>query len=464
MTASFSFSIDLSAELNKITQRQHLNDVHYLIQIVRHALTCKPDSIVMNSSRSLFYIYQDGHTISEEEWRLLQMLLLQTSTSTAQEALTKLEEKFGIALLSLFLNNEAVELYSGDLCLISKDSKVQVTKNNRFVQGYELQLRRRLSSRGEELRELLFFCKGISVPLHYNGKAINQEIELPEQMFRVEFQIAEGHAVLGLPQSSDLCEFTYYKCGVRVGTRQFLPKKGRLFHGFWNSSYHGYESNYHKCIVEGEEHLAARADDLFVALEQHFDEFSEGQRNRLKKILLGLSESDWLHVFPMMPLFHSCRERYCLTMSDLIELRDRFEAIPYSPCMTSEMPGFIPFLESEDINFLEEEMDIPVKLCLTRPNPIGERRVEAKRIKPYPEGKLDAIRAVFLEALNKNDGFCSYRFTEEASALITEEDGRRSVFLQLDHAFVNDAVDRFHKEPKAVSALGYRLAAFARSK
>lgn len=39
------FSIDMEAEIIKITQKQHLNRVHFLVQLVRHALSHQPNSI-----------------------------------------------------------------------------------------------------------------------------------------------------------------------------------------------------------------------------------------------------------------------------------------------------------------------------------------------------------------------------------------------------------------------------------
>ncbi|MDJ0839496.1 MAG: hypothetical protein QNK37_23450 [Acidobacteriota bacterium] len=460
----WGFSIDLQAELAKLTQRQYLNDVHFLIQLVRHGLMFSPQNIDIQGTRKDLYFSHDGAPIGDEEWRLLQMLLMRDQGAHAeavQDALTRMEENYGIALLSLFLNHPRVTLTSGNRSLSGGNGAARASRSDRSIQGYEVSLERnRPAVIRNERHELSYFCVGVKVSLLYNGEPLNGRITLDKQMFLSEFQAPEGEGAVGIPAEDDLCFITFFKQGVRIGTRHFFSPDGKLFHGYFNTHSAVYEPNFKASIEVGERLMNERAGTLLTSLPGYFDQFSARQRMRIKKILFGLDERWWTSHFNRLPLFETAWENRMLTLDDLTALADQFEAIPYSSGKDRSLPPGIPVLQPEEIAFLEEDLELNLTLCLTRGEP--EPAPPPRRFEIYPASKLDPVRRGFLDALNRQDLFTRYHFTENRSGVQADAEGKRAVYLELSHPMVNEALDRFHAQPQAAAMLGYRLAALAR--
>ena len=456
-----TLSIDLDAEIAKITQKQYLNDVHYLVALVRHALVCRPGSIHITSTKATLEISHDGTSFPDDEWSLLDLILSPRPQDwqTRQEALTRLEEHHGIAILALLVNAEHCEIQSGSRSLTSRAGVVSIQAGLAQRPGYLISLRRDASPK-TELRELSFFCAGATVPIYINGENINQAIEFSDQMLKMKFNLSEGSGAVGIPRIEDTCSLTFYKCGVRLGTRQMAPASGQIYHGYWDSHLTRFESDYRDSLTQGEAHLAEYAQLLYAAVPEHFEQFSHEDKIRLKKMLMRESGERWQQYYLEMPVFHSCRETFVLSLKHLQRLAGQFSAVPYSPRTHKDLPGFIPRLLPEDVFFLRTEMALAVKL------------VAAPRCGPG----LELPVASGEEPLNANSDPLQRRFAEEVAqdgqhliyfcpgrmGLATTRDGRTIVYLDETDDRVKEIIETYRQHTAAAGMLTYRLLALAR--
>jgi hypothetical protein len=366
---TLQLSIDLEAELRKITREQHLNQVHYLVQLVRHALAHRPRGITIASSRHQLELAQDGATFDEEEWQILKMLLLRPRTPepVVQEVLSRLEERHGIAVLSLFHMFPSVELATADKRLSAAGGRSRLETGRRCLGGYRIRVQRDQRDLAAERRELEFFCAGAATVIRYNGRPINRPVKLADALLKVPFAFDSGLGAVGIPAAGDLCRFTYFKCGVRFGFKRFTPTDGLLLAGVWDDARPEFEPYYARSIRTGEFCLKAHGDLPYRAAAGRFDELDPESRRRIKQVLFGLPADGWAERFGALPLFHSVQREFVLTLRDLAALRERFEAVPFVSAPDSDLPGIIPCLGGGDVHFLRGRLGWPLKSCLRRP-------------------------------------------------------------------------------------------------
>lgn len=463
MNMSLSFSIDLKAELEKLTKKQYLNDVHYLVQILRHALRFRPGSVVIESSKKGLLLTQDGESISDQEWNLLSVLLLEGAggdPDRVQDALNRLEHHYGIAMLALFLNSSEVELKSGRRGLYVRDGSFGAFEPQMEVVGHELFIKRHESvSKSEELRELNFFCAGMTTPLIYNGKSLNREIELEDQMLLSDFRAPGGRGMVGVPANDDLCSFTFFKQGVRIGSRQFLPRDGYLFHGWFDSFDDSYEANFERSLELGEKLIREQAGVLFSGIAEHYNSFSEKQQKRLRKIIFAFNERWWDLWFKDLGVFQGGDGRP-LRLDDLRVLAQQFGALPYGTARHPSLPAYVPVLGPEEINFLENRLEMQLRLCHSR----GERVQTQSSSDDEPEEieDLDPHQQRFLEGLNQLDPMTRFIFTASSNCIQKRSGGRRLICLTTHGPLVEETLSRFRKDPDTLAMSGYQLIAMAR--
>lgn len=362
-------SIDLEAELRKITREQHLNQVHYLVQLVRHALTHRPRTIAIASTRRHLELTQDGDAFDDGEWQILKLLLLRRDAlpDLVQTALSRLEECHGVAVLSLFHLFPAVEVATAGKRLALADGAVRLHAGRRHLDGYRIRLARDQRELGAERRELEFFCAGAAAEIRYNGQAINRPVKLDDALLKVPFAFDFGLGAVGIPATGDLSRFTYYKCGVRFGYKRIAAADGRLVAGVWDDARPGFEPYFARSIRTGEFCLRAHGELPYRAAAARFGELDDAHRRRVKQVLFTLPADGWPARYGTLPLFHSVRREFALSLRDLDALRERYEAVPFVSAPDSALPDFIPRLGSEDVHFLRSRLGWPLKACLRRP-------------------------------------------------------------------------------------------------
>ncbi len=466
--AALRFSIDLESEIRKITQRQHLNQVHYLVQLVRHALSRRPESIHVRIDKRFLVLSQDGESFPEDEWQLLQGLLRPESLSVTecQRALGKLEEYHGVAFLSLMMNAPRLEIQSGDTEWTCSMGRIQHLRRIAPIKGYRLRLVREGAAPREEAAELRFYCSGASAPLYLNGKKINRPFSFDGQILILRFRHHSGHGAVGLPLEGDLRSITLFKQGVRLGVKHSRPDGGLIFHGWWNSSLTHFESDYRESIERGERHLAFHVQRLYRQIGNHFASLGDPQKIRVKKLLLGLDGDSWQERFGKIPLFHACGKPFSLSLQDLLRLNPHFEGIPFNSRPGGGIP-FLPYLLPEDILFLHEKLQLETRQCRAPRGRWPHRLFDffkrrPRRVPSHTPVEAGPDQKLLLRALHQDDPFCRYSFIQGPSRVVRDRKCRDWVLLQVDHPLVIEAVRTHERQPEMLPLLKHRLKALAK--
>jgi hypothetical protein len=456
------FSIDLESELAKITHKQHLNSVHYPVQLIRHALVHEPECIYIYAGNRHLEIQQDGAHFNPTEWSLLRQLLENGNPSFRQKALTSLEKHHGVAILSAIMNFPEFVLESGQQIMIAKNGQLQYGKVDRFVRGYRLALKRHSTHLGEEKKEIQFYCSSCEVPIYYNKKQINRPIDFPGQILMTKFQNEFGSGAVGLPSSGDLCIITLYKKGIRLGMKQFIPTDGMVFHGYWNTSDPSFENDYSKSIRLGDRYLLQYRDFLYLEIKNHFAGLDTKQKLRVKQILLGVDSDDWRKRFHGLPLFAGSDGLFSHDLSNLLALERRFEGIPYLTKPHRSLPGYIPILGLSDLNFLRERIGCEPRLVNTRKsnlkNKIGARFRRKKRMPEIIDiRKFGQEWQSFVNALNSDDPVTTFHLYGGDSQICLGEWDIRHVYLNYGDPVVKEAHRDFLENPRKLPVIKYRL-------
>jgi len=456
------FSIDMEAEIIKITQKQHLNRVHFLVQLVRHALSHQPNSIGIWSKKDRLELCQDGQEFNPEEWSLLKTLTTRDNQDHLQSSLTQLEGKHGVAILSLLMNFSFVQIITRSEMLHAENGAIRFETSQaaepEAISGYRIIIGRKNASPGEELRELKFYGSGSTTPIYFNDRQINEPIHFPNQILVTQFQNSVGSGAVGIPEDEDLCTITYYKSGIRLGMKRFLPPNGVVYHGYWNSGLLNFESDYQESIQNGDRFLQHFSRVLYREIPAHFNGLPLDRKIRVKKLLFGLSHKDWPKHFGNIPLFHSGKQPCSLSYKDLIVLDNHYLGVPFQTGTARNGPPGFPLLHPEDIIFLRDEQNLNLKQIR------GIRKWKTRNFKPsmkqgtpVPEEELTPDQSRFRRDLNGLNPFCIFYFTPHQSYSTTDMKGSRQVYLQIQHPQVQEALQLYRKRPETVSLIKYQL-------
>ncbi|MCU0612700.1 MAG: hypothetical protein MUE60_13050 [Candidatus Eisenbacteria bacterium] len=349
MTENLALTIDLAAELRKIAERQHLNDVHFLVQLVRHAMRHLPSSIDIVSSSAHVAVRQDGLAFPRTERDLILSVLGGDDPAQQQRVLEALEREHGTSILSLALLFSRVEVSSEDWTLVAERGRGKLQPRGERRPGYQIAIRRINRARNSERKEIAFFCAGASVPIRYNGKAVNLPSILKGQVLVSKAEDSRGRGMLGIPLAGRLSTVSFLKQGIRFGFRRFLDPDGYVVEGLWDAHDSSFEPTYAQSISSGEEFVARSRPELYAAIGSHFTTLDRSSRERLRQLLLGAVATDGLDHIPM---FDSVRQPFSLSMHEILSLENRYGGIPFSMRPSRRLPPWIPVLRLEEMHAL----------------------------------------------------------------------------------------------------------------
>ncbi|MBN1425021.1 hypothetical protein JXA88_10725 [Candidatus Fermentibacteria bacterium] len=375
MADRFVLSIDLEAELQKIAQRQHLNNVHYLVQLTRHALRHDPGVIHIESTRRHLTITQDGTPFYDSELALLHVITGGDDFLRRQEALGILEQEHGIAILSAILSFPKVVVASGGWIMVASGGRFRVEATSNKAPGYRIVIHRCAPRRRVERKELDFFCAGCAVPIHYNGGQINRPMALRGQVLAAALCREDGNGELGIPFKAELSAMSYFKRGVRFGFRRFLDPHGITLEGYWDSSHRAFEPRYEQSIGAGEEFLHEAKEGLCREAASQFAALDVKAKERVRRAGLRLlsHRPEWRDA----PLFDSVWRAFSFSMAHLENLERQFGVIPCSLRSSRRLPSWVPRLSSEQIHVLRD-MGHPVALLSVTPPRLRWRGLAAR--------------------------------------------------------------------------------------
>jgi hypothetical protein len=451
------FSIDLEAELRKISQRQHLNQVHFLVALVRHALTCEPKQIQISLESQRILLHQDGHAFSYlERAMVLTIMDRGQSNEERQMALSKLEKLHGVSILSLFFNFKQVTIYSGNWCLRWREGKLSQETLSESRSGYQILIEQTQTPEKKAIEELRFYTGDCDIPVLVNGQSIAQPFQFDEPILVLDFENPQGRSKICIPAKGDLSTVTFMKRGVRFGVTRTTPESGLIYQASWSSHLVTFEGHFNKSIQQGFKVIEQQCEALYDAVRTYFPKLPEAHKQRVKRILAGAMVPDWMSRFGQIPLFHSTHQNYLISMRDLRLLTSRFGYVPYVTQKDKTAPGFIPHLLPEDVHFLRDQFKL--QLTLFQGTTAAPNKLPNYTATPALEPEqLVPIERLFLKALNADDPYCRFAFSQSEHAAYVDDHGIHHVRLARDHALVKQAIQAVERDATLALPWKFRL-------
>ena len=367
MNTALSCSIDLDAELRSITERQHLNQVHYAVQLVRHALLHAPSEVRIEFTKEAFVLEHNGDSLSAREHQRVLDVVNAQEDSVRQEALSALEREHGVTLLSTLYCARQCRV-EGANALFAERGRIRAAAPS-ARRGYRIELRSERPPGKKEEAELRFYCQHASVPITLNRQRLSGAPSIQGVLVSKRFRSTAGSGEVGLPRSGALKRTRLYKHGVYFGVRQSLPSDGLPLESFFNSTIRRHEENFSDSIQAATLAVRDARDGMLGELVELWPELKEPARQRLALMLSGLKRSAWPQAALAIPLFGTQRHPWTLSILDLEADAARRGFIPWVPPKTAtERDGFLCLTE-EQASRLQALFAVP----LVRARPFARR-------------------------------------------------------------------------------------------
>ena len=462
---SLRVSIDIDAEIRKISREQHLNDVHYIIQMIRHAVIHHPKHITITSSSRRLRLYQNGSSIHPDEWHLISLLCdIRPSSDTAiHDAIRRMELQYGIALLSVIRSFRHTEIINGTEHLIIRDGKA-ILEQCSPRDGYTVSIFQGTRDRRREWRELVYFCSECTIPIIYNGKTIRDSRPIYDLILKIHDKSDNGSGECGIPRGGSMSRLDYRKTGIRFGTKSEIPNDGRVIHGEFDSAIPKFEPHYRASIHNADDFFHTAASRLYGRSLSLFPDLTATDKIRLKQLLFNTSGTDVLFIWKNVPIFHSVHGPFRLSLAHVEKLVTWFGYVPYSAEKDISLPAYIPQLNSSDIRFLRDRIGHSIRsiphvqksLSIRRPGISDSVRrnddISHRSATSFSNHDL----AEFIRLLN--DSSLPYEFTVgEQWDKREDESGVKHIEIQQDSRFFIDALDTWKRNPETISVWRWRM-------
>lgn len=459
-------TIDLAAELMSITQRQHLNDVHYGVQLVRHALAASPLSVELRVRRHVFELAHNGRPLDEEEHRLL-LAVTNPDAPERQEALAALERRFGVALLTVLTTAERVEI-EGRRALTAEGGWVRAGRPSDRP-GYRIRVHRRARSLRDERAELRFYCRYARVPITLNGRVLNHSLELDEALVQKRVETPEGEGTAAVPLTGALTRVRYFKDGVYFGVRRSLPSDGRPVEAVFDSHVPGVEDNFSRSVTAANDAIGKAKEEVYRELAARFWEAAPRARARTREIVLGLERDRLRAPLVDVPVFHTSARDWRLSLRDLADLARRRGYVPYLR-RRQNPDDELPVLDADDVAAVGRLLNRPVRHALTF-QPEGGLRARWRALRAdlkeeltrtparevVPPDRLDPEVRALVTALEEHEQNLSVRVTEGGVVEMTRAGALRTLYVPVDDPELERAVDTWRRTPERIDVIASAL-------
>lgn len=358
------FHIDLERAIKKIASRQALNDVHFLVQLVRKAMLDKPRCVFIENHHEHWTFQHDGLSLDMNEIHLISKLLNQQGTI---QDLDHIEKKYGTAFLSCFVQFLDVKLYSngkiferkGDFWVLGEASAPPKGFQADPGQGFLLEFDFPGTPQTNPLSELKFYCASIPARLMFNKTALNRPKSTPALILQNSWQTLNGSGLVGIPTKKNDSTFHFYKSGVLFGVRHFTPMKGMVFYGYWDSNELGFETDFRTSINNGLTLLEQQGEYLYRNIYKYFEQLDDMQKEQIKCILLRIPIALWDDSFKRIQLFHWGMESFNLCMDEIKNIISKRLSLPYS--LNTRKPD-CTFLKPGELFFFLQKAGLPLRM------------------------------------------------------------------------------------------------------
>jgi hypothetical protein len=388
-------SIDLAAELESITRRQHLNDVHFAVALVRHAMRARPRRVELRISKRALTVSHDGAPLDDDERRLLLTVLSTRPDDERQHALADLEGRFGVALLSALATSDRGSLESR----ASLDVEGGLARPSTSVRdrGYVLTLRRPIARPRDARRELAFYCAHAPIPVVVDGKDITRPLQLRETVIRRRFKGENGDGMCGLPRQRALSRVRYYKHGVYFGVRSSLPSDGRAVEAMYNSTLDEVEDNFRRSINAANRALREARRALYDDAADGFAAASEADKDTLARAFLRVPPKAWTDPMRAAPFLHTTDARWSRSL-DSVVAEGAHGIVPYTLRADPSARGLL-LLTPDEVRAVRKLTGVKLRRALAAPPappappPAGASGLPPQALEPDVRALVAALAA-----------------------------------------------------------------------
>ena len=362
--------IDLDAALNKISQRQTLNQVHYLVQLVRDALTRAPSLIRIEQNEDQLLVYHDGAAMGDDEWLLLHATTKSHEPSKRTQALSELEDRMGVALLSMCLSENPAKIQSGNFIMHARDGVPSFSSLSSAYAGFELNLTRPAKWASEEREALVYYCSRSDVPIYLNGTTLDPSQDDVACILGATQTDESGAVDTGLLSEGTVSRTSYFKQGIRFGVKYGQSSDGSITASTWNSHYLSFEPHFSHSIKTGDHAIGSLVGHLYRNIPDYYDDLAIDEQERVRNLLIRFRIPAWEKIFGKLKLFDMGTQPRQLSLKDLRRLQKNFGYLPFQSHDHAILD--LPTLNRDEIAFLRRLgfnlRDVPARAHPLRPN------------------------------------------------------------------------------------------------
>jgi hypothetical protein len=445
-------SIDLAAELRSITERQHLNQVHYAVALVRHAIALRPTRIDVRLRRGRFELSHDGAPLPDDEVRLLLEVTDEAGGESRQAALSELEKRYGVTLLSTLITSRRVTL-DGARALSARGGRVRLAPPS-SRRGYRVVVEREGRKPRDERRELRFYCRHADVPIFLNGRRINRALKLGATLLPRRFTADAGKGELGLPAGGSLARVRYFQHGIYFGVRQQLPSDGLPVEGAFDCQLFGYDENFGEAVHQANGAVKAAKRGLLDELPHRFDELGISERERIKALLLGMRGERLTAGARAVPIFHTSSEPWRLSLRDLEGAARRRGFIAYLRRPETD-DRQLPILTPAEAAAVARLLGLPARRALPAVRPAAGATSSAGR--PIASESLSAIERALIRAVSAQLSELRLVLTDGGHAHLARGRRGRTLSVPRTSPRLAQALAAYSERPQDVDAIALSL-------
>lgn len=379
-TRTLSFSIDLEAELKSMTERQHLNAVHFAVQLVRHALRHRPQRITIVSTKKAFTITHDGEPFADAERALLFAVLNADAShdpNQRQQALSTLERQHGIDILALMTTADRVRVLSST-SFQSQRGAVPSVVNEQHGPGTKIVVKRKRRSLRQERKELAFYARYADAEIRYNRRRLTRPMPVAKNICTTTVVDTTAKAIVRLPRDQNTKRIRYYKHGVYFGVRNSVPADGLVIDAIYNAQLRHAEDNFRDSLSASSGILRTARDRMLSAVASSASNLSSRDFERAKHLLLRMAIEAWPPELRATRFFDAVGQKRAYSLEDFAR-RARRAALFYAPpTKTAGRDPLLPVLSASEAASLSRLLRVPVRPTLEANAPTWGQRLRSR--------------------------------------------------------------------------------------
>ncbi len=232
--ASKIFSIDVAAEIRKLTNLRYKSSYESILDVIRLAVDTGPRAVHLTTGRRTLTVTAEGGVVREEVFGLVAVIHDPVLDSDRrQKALAELESKHGLFVLGAFANRPSLVLIEWREDGVRRGLRFLPERSPRLYtptdsEDADLRIVVKRRTKGARVRHRVAErCRFASVPISINGTLESRGKRIEGGLLEVDVASENLSGVVGLPSEGDVVRVTRLSRGV-IQEEVVLPVTGGL--------------------------------------------------------------------------------------------------------------------------------------------------------------------------------------------------------------------------------------------